>query len=342
MGKQKIYIGANSIVASKGSPNISIIYSSCKKVQDVVFLYLTHLIFRGIKVEGQMDTCFTINVPASLSMESADELYRASLKNLQGISWVIFDFGKVTFVTPRAIILVVTASRFWCDRFNHAVEWKNINSNVLSYMDRMNVSELDFIDIERPSLFKRKNYQKSDVLVELSVIKDIQQASSAIRKTKEILDCWLPSSHKMCKFNLATLIKETVENSIEHSSADLSNGSCYYLLQKYGFPDGSTQIQIAVGDAGVGMLTSQRRVYPATKDDAEALINAVMYGKSGRKTGGGMGYVTIRESLGPLKGKILVRSGRAHIVHAAGQPYASIYRHSCFSPGTQIVFECNA
>lgn len=289
-----------------------------------------------------MDTCFTINVPASLSMESADELYQATSKNLQGISWIIFDFGKVTFVTPCAIILVVTASKFWCNRFNHTVEWKNINSNVLSYMDRMNISELDFIDIERPSLFKRKNYQKSDVLVELSVIKDIQQASSAIRKTKDILDRWLPSSHKTCKFNLATLIKETVENSIEHSSADPSNGSCYYLLQKYGYSNGSTQIQIAVGDSGVGMLTSQRRVYPATKDDAEALVNAVMHGKSGRKSGGGMGYVTIREALGPLNGKILVRSGRAHIVHAAGQSYASIYRHSCFSSGTQIVFLCNA
>lgn len=103
-----------------------------------------------------MDTCFTINVPASLSMESADELYQATSKNLQGISWIIFDFGKVTFVTPCAIILVVTASKFWCNRFNHTVEWKNINSNVLSYMDRMNISELDFIDIERPSLFKRK------------------------------------------------------------------------------------------------------------------------------------------------------------------------------------------
>lgn len=308
----------------------------------MVSLYLTHLIFRGIKVEKQMDTCFTINVPASLSMESADELYRATLKNLQGISWIIFDFSKVSFVTPLAIILVVTASRFWCDRFKHVVEWKNINSNVLSYMDRMNISELDFIDIERPSLFKRRNYQKSDVLVELSVIRDIQQASSAIRKTKDILDCWLPSSHKTCKFNLATLIKETVENSIEHSSADFSSGSCYYLLQKYGYANGSTQVQIAVGDAGVGMLASQRRVYPETKDDAEALINAVMRGKSGRKTGGGMGYVTIRESLEPLRGKIRVRSGRAHIVHAAGQSYASIHRHSCFSPGTQIVFECNA
>ena len=57
-----------------------------------------------------MDTCFTINVPASLSMESADELYQATSKNLQGISWIIFDFGKVTFVTPCAIILVVTGS----------------------------------------------------------------------------------------------------------------------------------------------------------------------------------------------------------------------------------------
>ena len=289
-----------------------------------------------------MDTCFTINVPDRLSMDSTDELYRAPFNNLQGISWIVFDFAKVTFVTPLAIILVVTASSFWCDRFNHSVEWKNIDSKVLSYMDRMNISELDFVDIERPSLFRRRNYQKSDVLVELSVIKDIQQASSAIRKTKDILDCWLPSSHKTCKFNLATLIKETVENSIEHSSVDFSSGSCYYLLQKYGYSDGSTQVQIAVGDAGVGMLTSQRRVYPATKDDAEALINAVMHGKSGRKTGGGMGYVTIRESLEPLRGKILVRSGRAHIVHAAGQSYASIYRHSYFSPGTQIVFECNA
>ena len=289
-----------------------------------------------------MDTCYTINVPDRLSMDSADELYRASFSNLQGISWIVFDFAKVTFVTPLSIILVVTASSFWCNRFNHSVEWKNIDSKVLSYMDRMNISELDFIEIKRPFLFKRRNYQKSDVLVELSVIKNIQQASSAIRKTKNILDYWLPGSHKTCKLNLATLIKETVENSIEHSSVDLSSGSCYYLLQKYGYSDGSTQVQIAVGDAGVGMLTSQRRVYPATKDDAEALINAVMHGKSGRKTGGGMGYVTIRESLEPLKGKIRIRSGRAHIVHAAGQPYANIYRHSCFSPGTQIVFECNA
>lgn len=81
-----------------------------------------------------MDTCYTINVPDRLSMDSADELYRASFSNLQGISWIVFDFAKVTFVTPLSIILVVTASSFWCDRFNHSVEWKNIDSKVLSYV----------------------------------------------------------------------------------------------------------------------------------------------------------------------------------------------------------------
>lgn len=288
-----------------------------------------------------MDICFTINVPDRLSMVSVDELYRTAF-NLQGMSWVAFDFAKVTFVTPLAIILVVTASRFWCDRFKRSVEWKNIDPKILSYMNRMNISELDFINIERPSVFKRRNYEKSDALVELSVIKDIQQASSAIRKTKDVLDRWLPESHKISKLYLATLIKETVENSIEHSSAELSNGYCYYLLQKYGHANGSTEVQIAVGDAGVGMLASQRRVYPTTRDDAEALIKAVMDGRSGRETGGGMGYVTIRESLAPLNGKILIRSGKAHIEHATGQPYARIYRHSCWSPGTQIVFKCSA
>lgn len=285
----------------------------------------------------------TIIVPDQLSMVSVDELYRSAFnENLQGISRIVFDFSKVTFLTPLAIILVVTASKSWSEYIKHAVEWKNINSDVLNYLHRMNISELDFVDIERPSLFKRRNFPKSDALVELSVIKDIQSASSAIRETKNILDYWLPNSHRTCKFNLATLIKETVENSIEHSSLDLSSGSCYYLLQKYGYSDGSIKIQIAVGDAGVGMLASQRRVYPTTKDDAEALINAVMNGRSGRATGGGMGYVTIRESLAPLKGQIMVRSGRAHIVHFAGDSYARIYRHSCSSPGTQIVFSCSA
>ena len=288
-----------------------------------------------------MDNFYTIKLPDNLSMKSVDELYRVTIMS-QGICGVIFDFKNVTFVTPHNLILIVTASRFLSDRYNRAVEWKQIRPNILGYMDRMNISELDFISIERPSIFKRHSYEKSDALVELSVIKDMQQIGSAIRQTREVLTRWFPDSGNGCKLHLSTLIKETVENSIEHSSAEPSNGFCYYVLQKYGHADGTTEVQIAVGDTGVGMLTSQRRVHPSTKNDAEALLEAVWNGRSGREGGGGMGYINIKESLAPLHGKVYIRSGRAHLEYVAGESYARIFRHSYSCPGTQIVFQCRA
>ena len=108
------------------------------------------------------------------------------------------------------------------------------------------------------------------------------------------------------------------------------------------YTDGTTEIQIAVGDTGIGMLSSQRRVHPTTKDDAEALIEAVMHGRSGRASGGGMGYINIKESMAPLHGEVFIRSGKAHIEHVAGNGYAKIYRHVYSCPGTQIVFKCRA
>ena len=288
-----------------------------------------------------MDNFYIIKLPDNLSMKSVDELYRVAIMS-QGIYGVIFDFTNVTFVTPHNLILIVTASRFLSDRYNRAVVWKQIRPNILGYMDRMNINELDFISIERPSIFKRHSYEKSDALVELSVIKDMQQIGSAIRQTKEVLTRWFPDSGNGCKLHLSTLIKETVENSIEHSSPEPSNGFCYYVLQKYGHADGTTEVQIAVGDTGIGMLASQRRVHPSTKNDAEALLEAVWNGRSGREGGGGMGYINIKESLAPLHGKVYIRSGRAHLEHVAGESYARIFRHSYSSPGTQIVFQCRA
>ena len=288
-----------------------------------------------------MENYYTVKLPDNLSMGSVDELYRVAIIS-QGANGVIFDFENVTFVTPHNLILIVTASRFLSDRYNRAVVWKQIRPNILGYMDRMNINELDFISIERPSIFKRHSYEKSDALVELSVIKDMQQIGSAIRQTRDVLTRWFPDSGNSCKLHLSTLIKETVENSIEHSSAEPSNGFCYYVLQKYGHADGTTEVQIAVGDTGVGMLASQRRVHPSTKNDAEALLEAVWNGRSGRESGGGMGYINIKESLAPLHGKVYIRSGRAHLEHVAGDSYARIFRHSYSCPGTQIVFQCRA
>lgn len=289
-----------------------------------------------------MGNSYVINVPDKLSMISVDEIYRA-VRNIQVNCSLVFDFSQVTFVTPQSLILLVTASRHFRDQLGQAVEWKGIKTDVLGYMDRMNINSLDFISIERPSIFLRRNYHQSNALVELTTIQNPKQIGNAILQTKEVLNRWFPDSGTRRRQHLLTLIKETVENSIEHSSTVPSNGFCYYVLQKYGFQDGSSEVQIAVGDTGIGMLASQRRVHPTTKDDAEAMIAALMDGRSGRESGGGgMGYVNIREALGPLQGKIYIRSGRAHVEHIAGASHAKIYRHVYTCPGTQIIFSCRA
>lgn len=289
-----------------------------------------------------MENSCIISIPDRLSVVSVDGIYQAAQAARED-NMPIFDFTKVNFVTPESLILLVTSSQSIHKQYGCVVKWQGIKGDVLGYMDRMNINDFDFININRPSIFKRRDYKKSDALVELSLINNAQQIGSAILQTKQVLNEWFPSSDNGCRQHLLTLIKETVENSVEHSSEEPSNGSCYYVLQKYNRPNGLHEVQIAVGDVGVGMLSSQRRVHSATKDDAEAIMEALMNGRSGRALGGGgMGYVNIREALAPLQGQITIRSGRAHLEHQAGAGYARIVRHTCSCPGTQIIFKCRA
>lgn len=281
-----------------------------------------------------------IKIPDNLTMTSVDGIYRTALK-ISGPCLLRFDFSDVSSLTPQSLLLLVIASRFFYDNFGCVIEWTAIKLDVLSYMDRMNIGDIDFVKIERPSFFERIRYKKSDALVELSTIHNGREIGNAILETKNVFSSWLPDSGSECRRHLLTLIKETVENSVEHSSTIPSNGFCYYVLEKNVLQNGKTEVQIAVGDTGIGMLASQRRVHPSTKDDAEAIIKALMDGRSGRETGGGgMGYVNIRESLEPLNGEICIRSGRAHVEHIAGAPFARIYRHTFNCAGTQIIFKC--
>lgn len=289
-----------------------------------------------------MENSCVVSVPDRLTVSTVDNIYIAA-QSLRKGDTLIFDFSKVNFVTPESLILLVTSSKQMSNRCGSVVKWSGIKGDVLGYMDRMNINEFDFINIIRPSIFNRRNYVKSKDLVELTLIKDADQIGSAVLRTRQVLNQWLPDSDSVCRQHLLTLIKETVENSVDHSSEEPSEGTCYYVLQKYNRPGGECEIQIAVGDVGVGMLLSQRRVYPSTKDDAEAINQALMYGRSGRVLGsGGMGYANIREAMAPLQGHISIRSGRAHLEHWAGANFARIYRHDFSCPGTQIIFKCRA
>lgn len=293
-----------------------------------------------------MNNCYTIKIPSKLSISSVDIMYGKISKYLNDIPYELhlnFDFSDVTFITPEGLILLVTVSRFLYTNHKYYIEWKNIIKSVLSYIERMHINDFEFIHIKRDPKFIKKIHNRSNVLVEISTIKEQKEIGIAIYNTRLILNNWFPQSKSDCRRHLLTLIKETVENSIEHSSPEPLNGYCYYILQKYTYSNGQNEVQIAVGDAGVGMLFSQQRIYPDTKNDEDAIVSALIYGRSGRNSEyGGIGYVNIRESLEPLNGKIFIRSGKAHVEFCSKDTQPKIYKHEYNSPGTQIIFKCRA
>lgn len=282
-----------------------------------------------------------IKVPYPLTVKSVDIMCR-QLQFLDNTEKLLFDFSDVKFITPEALLLLVTTSKLYYEKISCPILWANVDRKILSYLDRMEISKLEFVILEH-HFFQRYQHGKSDALIELSTIANSQEIGRAIVQTKEILKRWFPNSSQEYIQNLSTLFKETFENSIEHSSTIPSNGFCYYTLQKYSHTDGTTEIQIAVGDIGIGILGSQRRKYPTTRDDAEAIIQALSQGRSGRVNGGGgMGFANVREALGYLNGHLTIRSGKARVEYPCSKNIARILRHSISYQGTQIIFKCRA
>ena len=254
-----------------------------------------------------------------------------------------FDFSRVGFVNPEALIVLVTASKLAFEKIQRPVLWDKLKPDIYSYLERVDITRVQFIELKKPKEAKKfyRSVRQSNNLVEFSIIKGWKEVGDAISKTKGVLNRWFPTKSTKYRQNLSTLVKETVENSIDHSGEHTNEGVCYYAVQKYEQQNGKVEIHIAVGDIGVGMLTSLRRVHPETKDDMDAILGALVHGKSGRPSGrGGLGYVTIKDALANLNGSLTIRSGKAIVLYESRNKYPRIYRQNPYYPGTQIVFRC--
>ena len=287
-----------------------------------------------------------ITIPDGLKLESIDSTY-AKTRNIIGRKQIDFDFQEVQFIRPESLIMLVTMALDIHRQGQQVVHWRNVKREICSYLDRMEINELSFIHLEHPFLYTKRKYNESPVLVELTSVTTPIQLGKAILHTKQILRDSFPEKPHIIHQSLTTLIKETVENSIEHS-VDSNNslssaGICYYALQKYKHSDGSTEIVIVVADAGVGMLASQRKLYPETKDDVDAIVNCIIHSRTGRLSGkGGMGFANVKAALEPLNGELVIRSGKCHGSYLAQKHSIRVYRHTISFPGTQIVFQCRA
>lgn len=258
---------------------------------------------------------------------------------------VSLDLGKIEFINPSNLIMLITTSRVIFDRTGELVRWINVSSDVSAYLERINISNVAFIDFKLPSVWERlyRGSRKSTTLIELQTINDWKGCGDAVKRTKEILLQWFPNQIGRPTNDICSLLSETAENSIDHSSASPGQGYCFYVLQKY-HKDGKDQIQIAVGDIGIGIRNSLKRVAPDfVNNDLLAIKRAIFQGMSGRPDkSGGLGYKRVREILKQRGGTIQIRSGYGSITYSAYSEEQQNTEHRCSFPGTQIILKISS
>ena len=248
--------------------------------------------------------------------------------SLDGLLWRIsktsvdenvqIDLGRITFIRPESIILLIVLSLELFNRTKVPIKWININCNVHSYLDRMEINNLDFIEI--PSLRKQLRWNRpkneSFNLTELLTVKQPKDCETVIRHLKEMIIKWFPDKvgHDYCR-TLPALIAEIANNSLEHSQAH-QNGVCYLVAQKYSTSQ-STKIVVAMGDAGMGIRQSLSLANDwIANNDLYCIKKAFFEGASCREDrSGGLGFQRVKSILQQDGGEVVVRSGSAVVTY---------------------------
>lgn len=270
-----------------------------------------------------------------------DVLLRIASKIRRGDSAKL-DLKKVTFIRPEAIILLIVLSDELFQKTLEPVCWINIDKNVHSYINRMEIDKLDFINI--PPVQKQFQWNKaqstSNNLTELLVIKNHKDCEAVMSHTKGMIIRWFPDKvgHDYCRI-IPTLISDIAGNSLDHSTSNKKNGICYFLAQKYTGFDTTTKIVVSFGDSGIGIHRSLKNSHKwVINDDLHAIKEAFLNGASCRiDDSGGFGFQSVKSILHKHGGEVTIRSGTGALNYDPKKDLRSDTFSECFL-GTQTTF----
>ena len=252
------------------------------------------------------------------------------------------DLSSFTFLRPEIVIMLIVLSQKIHQLSSQPVEWINLTPDVHSYLERLDVNHVPFINIPpvKTKFIWNRAKNQSNNLMELKTINNTNELVNTIKHIKDILSKHFPEkiSSGFCKV-LPSLISEIVGNSLEHSEKN-HKGKCYFLAQKYE-GKGGKNVVIAFGDCGIGIRGSLQMHNPwLANNDVLALKKAFLEGVTARADkSGGLGFQQIRKELNTYKGKIIIRSGRGVISYNPNDSDCiTRTKKFCESlPGTQTV-----
>lgn len=278
-----------------------------------------------------------IDLPRMIYLNTIFDKQLRLIETLNEDEEVCLSFRSVDFILPESTILLIALSKQINNKTKTVVKWIDIKNELITYLERIQIDKLNFIQIPKTIFFKKN--KKSNSLVEMRIMSNPNQFDEIISETKKIMYDWFPGRYgdEYVK-QISGYIRDIAANSLEHSEKD-GNGICYYTLQKYDSVKEKTTIHVAFGDTGMGIDNSLIQKYQwIVQRKKRPIVCAFIDGLSCRgNDNGGLGFRMVKQQLKKYGGEIQIRSGKEMIRYfGSGKYKVTDFNHSII--GTQTLF----
>lgn len=278
----------------------------------------------------------TLTVPDALSGGVGDvEALHSLVDNCRPAERYVLDMRRVGFIKPYGVVALLLAARRLAGLSGRRVELTNVNRQVHSYLERMDLFEVggDWI---APAEALDEGWDRNPQtlnLLELTPVEGPRDVVRAIGRAEGVFSRWLEVPNLN---GLLLVLSELCANVHQHSGDPLG---CL-MIQKYEEgASGRAVVCVAVGDLGCGVRASLSARHGEMGREPLDYLRAAMAGRTSRASGrGGLGLRMVEEAAKGARGRLWLRSETAAIaVRASGESRG--HRDLRHVPGTQVAVD---
>lgn len=253
--------------------------------------------------------------PASLDgFDAIESFYRDFVHalNQPNAHTCLFNLSAIDFLSPEAVLSLITASKLWHRSTGNKIQWQVSNQDVLKYLERMDIFT-QFAECIHPPALPAERWSRTSsrkVLEVQRISSDIEQNSAKVPEIMYAAQKLLEGSLFPTYIGTAcSLISEVCQNITHSQIAD----DGYALIQVYDRKETGLQTNIAVGDIGCGIEHSLKVKYPRKGTPADYLMLALKSGVSSRNAASGLGLHQVQQTMLSGGGTLTIRSGTARL-----------------------------
>jgi anti-anti-sigma regulatory factor len=245
----------------------------------------------------------------------------------------IFDLSQVRFVKPCGLMALFIAARHLSQCSGQKVTLRNIDTKVLSYLERMDLFQWgsSYLTPDKTPEECWNRAPKTNKLLELTPIQSTEDVGKVVERAYDIFSRWLGPGPRDA---LCNVLSELCTNIYDHSGDRYGSVAiqCYQS-------QGQSIVCVAVGDLGRGIRGSLSARYGGCERKPLYFLNDAMSGKTSRLSGrGGMGLQQLQQIVEKYSGCLWLRSENSAIL-SRGPGKNQGFENLVDIPGTQASVE---